>query len=171
MNGRSNHHGFTVFVDNIPQTLDRFGLKGIFRRVGSVCDSFIPFKQGKSRKRYGFVRFCKEVDIRNSIRVLNNTMVRGTKISVCFAKYGKGSLGANVEQVSKQPGTMKVKQKGSKVWVQKVPQGNQVKLTHMESRKPTIVKGGVNPDFMEWLNRSVVGESEDQEIWKCYLHP
>jgi len=25
--------GFTVFVDNLPQNLDRFGLKGIFNRV------------------------------------------------------------------------------------------------------------------------------------------
>ena len=159
-------------MDNIPHTLDRFGLKGIFRRAGGVCDSFIPLKQGRSRKRYGFVRFYKEDDARNNIRMFNNTMVRGFKISVWFAKYGKGSLGANVTQVFKQPGRLEVNQKGSKEWTQKISQANQEKFNHMEQRKPPIVKGGVNDDFMEWLNRSVVGESgelRDLEVLSAVL--
>ena len=105
-NGRSNCHGYTIFVDNIPQSLDKFGLKGIFQRAGRVSESFIPLNQGRLRKRYGFVRFWNEVDARNSIRVLNNTMVRGIRIRVSFAKYGKGSRGTLVKSGSSRSGWM-----------------------------------------------------------------
>jgi len=53
---------YAVFVDNLPQKLDRHGLKGIFRKVGDVSDSYIPAKLGRSRRRFGFIRFWKEVD-------------------------------------------------------------------------------------------------------------
>jgi len=43
--GRGSRHGFSVFVDNLPQNLDRYGLKGIFRKAGRVIDSYIPAKQ------------------------------------------------------------------------------------------------------------------------------
>ena len=112
-------------------------------------------------KMYGFVRFWIEKDAMNNIRVLNTTMVRGARIRVCLVKYGKGSLDSNVKQAFKQSWRMKVKQKESKVWVQKISQVNKVKSTHMKQVKPTTLKGGLNADFMEWLNRSVVGESEE----------
>jgi len=52
-----NRWRFTVFVDNLPQNLDRYGLKGIFQRAENVSDSYIPPKLGRLRKQFGFVGF------------------------------------------------------------------------------------------------------------------
>jgi len=45
--GRTNSHGFIVFVDNLPQVLDKYGLNGIYRKAGSVSDLYIPLKQDR----------------------------------------------------------------------------------------------------------------------------
>ena len=39
---------FSVFVKNLPINLDKFGLKGIFQKVGRVWDSYIPRRNGWS---------------------------------------------------------------------------------------------------------------------------
>jgi len=85
---------FSVFISNIPEKLDKYGLKGIFNKAGKVSDVYIP--EGKvtaSRRRYGFVRFWKWHEARRSIQMLNNTNIRGCKISVSMAKYAKGCIG------------------------------------------------------------------------------
>jgi len=50
-NGRRVSEGsrkeFTVFVQNIPQNLDQYGLKGIFQRAGKVSDTYIPLRKGR----------------------------------------------------------------------------------------------------------------------------
>ena len=54
----SGRKEISLFINNLPTTLDKFGLKGIFYKAGRVNDVYIP--EGKlagSRKRYGFVRF------------------------------------------------------------------------------------------------------------------
>jgi len=91
-----------VKVENLPRNLDKFGLKGIFQRVGPVSDSYIPSKQGRSRKRFGFIRFWKEIDAVNCVLRLNGIMVRGCRIRVCRARFGRGSMGANEEEASEQ---------------------------------------------------------------------
>ena len=65
-----------------------------------------------------------------------------------------------------------MKKKGSKVWVQKESQTNQARSTHMEQVKPTALKGELNEDFMEWLKRSAVGETNvpsDLEVLSATL--
>jgi len=55
---QSYNREFSVFVRNLPGELDRFGLKGIFERVGRVCDIYIPDRLlRRNQKRFGFVRF------------------------------------------------------------------------------------------------------------------
>ena len=157
----TNSHGFTVFVDNLPQVLDRYGLKGIFRKAESVSDSYIPLKQDRSRKRYNFVRFWKEEDAMNNILVLNSTTIRGATIRVCMAKYDKGSIDSNANQAFKQSWRRKLKQKERKVWKEKASQANQVRSNHMEQAMTTTLKGEMNAEFMEWLTRSVVCESKE----------
>ena len=47
------------------------------------------------------------------------------------------------------------------MWKEKVSQANQVKSNHMEQAMTTTLKGETNAEFMEWLTRSVVCESEE----------
>ena len=65
-----------------------------------MSDSHIPPKEGRLRKRFGFVRFCKEEDAVNSILLLNGTIIRGNRIKVCMTRYGKGGIGNSASQVS-----------------------------------------------------------------------
>ena len=48
-----------------------------------MSDSYIPAKLGRSRNRFGFVRFWKEIDVVSSIMRLNGIMVRGCRLRVC----------------------------------------------------------------------------------------
>ena len=47
--GEGREKGFSVFVLNIPRLLDKFGLYGIFRRAGRVCDTS-PFKMTEKQE-------------------------------------------------------------------------------------------------------------------------
>ena len=40
--GKSNYKEYTVFVANLPDDLDQYGLKGIFKKAGQVSDTYIP---------------------------------------------------------------------------------------------------------------------------------
>jgi len=47
---------FSVFVRNLLVNLDKFGLKGIFQKIGRVWDSYIPRRNGwSSQGWFGFV--------------------------------------------------------------------------------------------------------------------
>ncbi|KAL7228265.1 hypothetical protein ACSBR2_007052 [Camellia fascicularis] len=49
---------FTVFVDNIPESMNPKGLFGLFTKFGIVKDVFIPKKRRKTTgSRFGFVRY------------------------------------------------------------------------------------------------------------------
>jgi len=53
--------GISIFVENIPQNLDQYGLKGIFQKVGRVSDTYIPFKRGtENKRRFAFARFWRK---------------------------------------------------------------------------------------------------------------
>uniref|UniRef100_A0A7C9D911 RRM domain-containing protein n=1 Tax=Opuntia streptacantha TaxID=393608 RepID=A0A7C9D911_OPUST len=143
---------FSVFVDNLPHELDRFGLKGIFQRAGSVSDVYIP--QRRSRRnptRFGFVRFWSKGDAIKSIHMLNNATVRGRKILVSMARYGK----RRQRQISFE---------SSRVWRKKKQEQNQmgkneVQIVRMSQESQPYRKrlqGQVNSEFEEWLNRSLV---------------
>ena len=103
----NNRWRFTVFVDNLPFNLARYGLRGIFQRAGNVSDSYIPSKLGRMRKRFGFVRFWSEIDVVNSIRRLNGITVRGFRIRISRARFGKDELGVCGNEVPKQKSKMK----------------------------------------------------------------
>ena len=80
---------FTVFVNNIPQTLDPYGLKGIFQKVGTVSDSFISFRKSRTNTRFDFERFRSWYDTIRSTHLLNNEYIRGNRIHVCMARFEK----------------------------------------------------------------------------------
>ena len=164
--GRLNRWRFTGFVDNLLQNLNRYGLKGIFRKAGNVSDLYMLAKQERSSKRNGFVRFWKEEEALNSILLLNSTIIRGSRIRVCMARYGKGGIGKSAKKVSNQSWMPKVTQKARKMWSEKVPQANKVESNHMEQDATTTLEGETNVNFMEWLTRSVVCESKESRDLK-----
>ncbi|XP_028116831.1 serine/arginine-rich splicing factor SC35-like [Camellia sinensis] len=59
---RSMENGlFTIFVDEIPNSMNPKSLFTLFNKFGVVKDAFIPAKRRKAmRSRFGFVRYdCK----------------------------------------------------------------------------------------------------------------
>ncbi|XP_028107657.1 serine/arginine-rich splicing factor SC35-like [Camellia sinensis] len=58
----------TIFVDNIPESMDTKGLFNLFREFGVVKDAFIPRKRRRVLGfRFGFVRYDCEVAAKMAI--------------------------------------------------------------------------------------------------------
>ena len=140
--------GFTVFVDNLPQNLDRFGLKGIFNRGGNVSDSYIPSKVGRLRTRFGFVRFQNEIDAVNSILRLNGAIIRGSRIRVSRATFERGGVWCGV--------------KPSKVWSEIKSKKDQGKYDQRKQEMLATVTGDTIEMFLNWLNKSVICVSKEE---------
>ena len=80
----------SLFVDNIPKGLDRGWLRRLFERHGEVCDLFISTKKRKNRSElFGFVRYSLIDEAEQAIEGLHQHVVRGRKLWVSMAKYGK----------------------------------------------------------------------------------
>ena len=87
---RERKREFSVFIYNLPRSLDQFGLFGIFQKAGAVSDTYIPSHQGfKSKGSYGLVRFRKLEDAWRSIQMFNGDRIKGMKIYVSMAKPKK----------------------------------------------------------------------------------
>ena len=65
-------------------------------------DSYIPAKQERSLRRYGFVRSWREVDARKSIQLFNSSTIREAKIRVCLARFDKGGIANLANHAFKQ---------------------------------------------------------------------
>ena len=86
--GKSNYKEYTVFVANLPDDLDQYGLKGVFKKAGQVSDTYIPrSRSGRNAYRFGFVRFNSRNEAARSIFMLNNIVIRRKRIRVSMAKY------------------------------------------------------------------------------------
>ncbi|KAJ8434196.1 hypothetical protein Cgig2_004667 [Carnegiea gigantea] len=146
-----NRKEFTIFVQNIPQNLDQYGLKGIFQGAEKVSDTYIPLRKGRrNNTRYGFVRFWREEEAVKSIFILNNSTIRGSKIR------------------SKRT-TRKVwrRKEHNHDWRRKVQNLDGLKDpkstsdNQEEQQNERIMKGELNVEFKEWLNRSLVCTSKE----------
>ena len=85
---KRNHKEYTVFVANLPDDLDQYGLKGVFKKAGQVSDTYIPrSRSGRNAYRFGFVRFNSRNEAARSIFMLNNIVIRRKRIRVSMAKY------------------------------------------------------------------------------------
>ncbi|KAK8628042.1 hypothetical protein V6N13_063754 [Hibiscus sabdariffa] len=87
MKGNQQKGEFSVYVDNLPESLHWQGLWHIFARHGDVVDAYITNKLNKRGRRFSFVRFEKEVDSARALERLNGILVFGNKIFVGIAKY------------------------------------------------------------------------------------
>ena len=68
----------------------------IFRGVGEVFDIYISQKRrGFNCSKFGFVRFKRLDEATNTINNMNGAKIRGRRIKVAFAKYGKKDLFRN----------------------------------------------------------------------------
>jgi len=159
----------SVFVSNIPERLDKYGLKGLFSKAGKVSDVYIPMGRRKgSGRRFGFVRFWNRYEALKSIQLLNNAAVRGCRLSVSLAKYAKGHNrpGEQIPKLGKRNGMHRVRQ----VWRKKRFLGGERDDQRMVAEKKgddedrqacRTIKGHVNEDFIPWLSRSLICTSEE----------
>ncbi|KAL7230767.1 hypothetical protein ACSBR2_009118 [Camellia fascicularis] len=80
----------TVFVDNIPETMDSKGLFVLFSKFGVVKDAFIPNKRRKvMRSRFGFVRYDCLVAVDMLIQKVNALWVDNRDLKVKMAEFGR----------------------------------------------------------------------------------
>jgi len=150
--------GVSVHVRNLPALLDKYGLQGIFHKVGRVIASYIPKERRKGvGSRYGFVRFAHPHEAIRSINLLNNRTIRGSKLSVSLTKtdgprrrHQTRISGSQMGWIGRERYLSQERDQTSKGHPQKWRQHNQ-SLKSM--------KGKVNEDFIPWLSRSLVCSS------------
>jgi len=100
-------------------------------------------------------------DALKSIQKFNGSIIRGVRLSVCMAKFGLESRDSYVNQSFKQYWRQRVRRKTREVETGKGPQLNQVKANGVEKNFIATVKGEANAEFMGWLARSIVCESDE----------
>ena len=87
---RQAQSSVSLFVDNIPKGIDRGWFRRLFERCGEVVDVFISAKTRKNKNEdFGFVRYKTVREAEDAISRLNEHGVRGRKLRVSMAKYGK----------------------------------------------------------------------------------
>ncbi|XP_028062222.1 serine/arginine-rich splicing factor 2-like [Camellia sinensis] len=81
---------FTVFVDNLPASLDPKGMFNLFMTFGVIKDVFIPKKRRRATNtRFGFVMFeCLEA-ARVAVQKANGLWVDDRPLQVKHAEFGK----------------------------------------------------------------------------------
>ncbi|KAJ8451975.1 hypothetical protein Cgig2_016556 [Carnegiea gigantea] len=115
---QGNTKEFTVFVYNLPQILDSFGLKGVFQRAGKVSDSYTPFRRSRrTTTRYGFVRFRSQKEAVRSIHMLNNAVISKSKSRSQW--QGTRSMGKSQEGEGSRAGQELHINNRKKVWKRK----------------------------------------------------
>ncbi|GMP34513.1 hypothetical protein CsSME_00007349 [Camellia sinensis var. sinensis] len=111
--GRRGHGGcadvFTIFVDNLPNSVSPKGLYNLFNKFGVVQDVFIPYKRRwTTDTRFGFVTFDCFVAVTVTVKKANRLWVDDKAIEVKHADLGKEKIGG---AVSTKPGHIPVKGK------------------------------------------------------------
>ncbi|CAL5385927.1 unnamed protein product [Camellia sinensis] len=85
---------FTIFVDNIPISVNPKGLHNLFTKFGMVKDVFIPNKRRRiTNTRFGFVRFDCRVAANVAVQKGNGLWVDDKAIVVKHAVFGKETRG------------------------------------------------------------------------------
>ncbi|KAL7264041.1 hypothetical protein ACSBR1_002073 [Camellia fascicularis] len=87
-----NHPGIhTLFVDNLPRSMDPKGMYNLFKKFGVVNDVFIPQKRRRfTASRFGFVRFGCQVAASVAVKKANGLWVDDKVLVVKSADFGRG---------------------------------------------------------------------------------
>ncbi|KAL7194494.1 hypothetical protein ACSBR1_034842 [Camellia fascicularis] len=92
---------FTVFVDNLPASLNPKGLFNLFTKLGVVKDVFIPQKRRRvTNTRFGFVRFDCFVAAKIAVQKANDLWVDDRPLQVKHAEFGKDKV---VDEAARLP--------------------------------------------------------------------
>ncbi|KAL7203606.1 hypothetical protein ACSBR2_016802 [Camellia fascicularis] len=122
---------FTVFVDNLPYSLDPKGLFNLFGKFGVVKDVFIPQKRRRiTNTRFGFVRYSCEVAAKVAVQKAHGLWVDDKKLGVKFAEFERIR---EKEQTHLQPS----KQPNHRVQVRRGPNPFMSKKSFMEVAQGT----------------------------------
>lgn len=94
-NGRrisaSDNEIHTIFVDNLPESMDPKGLYNIFNNYGIVKDVYIPNKRRKlTRSRFGFVRYACQVAADMAIQKAHGIWCDNRALKVKIADFVQG---------------------------------------------------------------------------------
>ncbi|KAJ8437822.1 hypothetical protein Cgig2_013438 [Carnegiea gigantea] len=131
---QGTERNFFVFVENTPQNLDQYGLKGIFQKVK------IPVRRGGGNKgRMAFVRFWRKEEVVKSILKFNISIIKGYRIKVCMKR----------KEIPETLGRKKQKQENE------VEVMNE-RFSQKEDQSIKIIQGEVNQEFVDWFDTSIV---------------
>ncbi|KAL7194530.1 hypothetical protein ACSBR1_034872 [Camellia fascicularis] len=87
---RNSQDIHTVFVDNLPESLDPKGLCTLFSKFGVVVDVYIPNKRRKvTSSQFGFVRYNCPVAAGMAIQKAHGTWCDNCEIKVKMAEFSK----------------------------------------------------------------------------------
>ncbi|KAL7212849.1 hypothetical protein ACSBR2_015527 [Camellia fascicularis] len=91
--GNEARHGvFTIFVDNIPSSMDAKALFKLFTNFGIVNEAFIPYKRRQAtNSRFGFVTYDCQVAAAIAIQKENGLLVDDKVLEVKVAAYDRNS--------------------------------------------------------------------------------
>ncbi|CAL5373898.1 unnamed protein product [Camellia sinensis] len=147
---------FTVFVDNLPCSLDPKGLSNLFRKFGVVKDVFIPHKRRRiTNTRFGFVRFSCEVAAKVAVQKAHGLWVDDKKLGVKFAEFERNrEHGQTHIQPPKQSKYRVEVRRGPNPFINKKSFAEVVKGTKVLSSGSVSIKAEVYGNW--WLYDSVV---------------
>jgi len=154
---------FSVFIYNLPGSLDQYGMKGIFQKAGKIIDIHIPSHQKSKRAgKYGFVRFSKLEDAMRCIHLFNKGRIRGMKVYVSMARPKRQAYG---QRKTYHQGRTRNVGEGME-WRKKEKVTNQgvEGQEHEKDTMQTLIKGKMDDASREWLERTLVcttGEPRD----------
>ncbi|KAL4341102.1 hypothetical protein GQ457_08G032890 [Hibiscus cannabinus] len=87
----SSDHGYTLYVENIPQAMQWKGLWHAFARHGDIIEAYSAWKLSRSGRKFGFVRFKSRDDATRTIDILNGFTLYGFRLSLSEEKFKTGS--------------------------------------------------------------------------------
>ncbi|KAL7214783.1 hypothetical protein ACSBR1_027047 [Camellia fascicularis] len=149
----------TVFVDNLPRSMDAKSLFKLFTKFGIVKDVFIPFKRRKTtNSRFGFVRYDCHVASNIAMQKANGLLVDDRVLEVKYAihdrstrdAHSKGWPQTNREAFGAHRGKSKLPFIGHRSFAE-VLKGDTRSMT-----RTTVMTIKVNEDGHGWLYESVI---------------
>ncbi|THG10975.1 serine/arginine-rich splicing factor SC35-like [Camellia sinensis] len=94
---------FTVFVDNLPESMEPRGLFNLFSNYGVVKDVFIPKKRRKVLgTRFGFVRYDCQVAASMAVQKTEGSWCDDKELKVRIAAYGSKAQNMKMQESRKE---------------------------------------------------------------------
>lgn len=91
----------TVFVDNLPNSVELPWFRKFFSNFGNVIDAYIPNKRSKvTGNRFGFIRFINNREATHAIEKSNGFWVGRRNLEVKIARYDRRNAVMNSDQRS-----------------------------------------------------------------------